>query len=74
MRKPLAIAAALMLAAGPTAAHVTLETATAVVGTTYEAVLRIPRGCGGKATNAVRVRIPEGVVAVKPMPKPGWTI
>ena len=26
------------------------------------------------ATTAVRVQIPEGVIAVKPMPKPGWTL
>ncbi|NGN42682.1 DUF1775 domain-containing protein [Mesorhizobium sp. CGMCC 1.15528] len=74
MNKILSLAAALVLAAGPASAHVTFETATAAVGTTYKAVLRIPHGCGGKATDSVRVRIPEGVVSVKPMPKPGWTI
>ena len=26
------------------------------------------------ATTAIRVRIPEGVIDVKPMPKPGWTL
>ena len=31
-------------------------------------------GCDGKATIAVRVQIPEGVISVKPMPKPGWTL
>lgn len=74
MNKVLSLAAMLMLAAGPAVAHVTLETAAAAVGTAYKAVLRVPHGCDGKATDAVRVRIPEGFVAVKPMPKPGWTI
>ncbi|WP_296736091.1 YcnI family protein [Mesorhizobium sp.] len=55
-------------------AHITLETQEAAVGSTYKAVLRVPHGCAGKATTAVRVQIPEGVISVKPMPKPGWTL
>ena len=55
-------------------AHITLETQEAKVGSTYKAVLRVPHGCDGKATTAVRVQIPEGVIAVKPMPKPGWKL
>jgi uncharacterized protein YcnI len=58
----------------PAFAHVTLETGQAQVGTTYKAVLRVPHGCDGAATTAIRVRIPEGVLDVKPMPKPGWTL
>ncbi|MBB6464962.1 YcnI family protein [Aminobacter anthyllidis] len=55
-------------------AHVSLETKEAAVGSTYKAVLRVPHGCEGKPTNVVRVKIPEGVIAVKPMPKAGWTL
>lgn len=55
-------------------AHVTLEVAQAQVGASYKAVLRVPHGCQGSATTKVRVRIPEGVIGVKPMPKPGWTL
>lgn len=55
-------------------AHVTLEVPGAAQGTTYKAVLRVGHGCDGAATVAVRVQIPEGVIAVKPMPKPGWTL
>ena len=55
-------------------AHVTLETREAPVGSPYKAVLRVPHGCEGAATVALRVRIPEGMIAVKPMPKPGWKI
>lgn len=55
-------------------AHVTLETPEAPVGALYKAVLRVPHGCDGTATTALRVRIPDGMIAVKPMPKPGWKI
>lgn len=56
------------------AAHVTLEKRTAVLDSSYKAVLRIPHGCEGEATHTVRVTVPEGFVNAKPMPKPGWTL
>jgi uncharacterized protein YcnI len=55
-------------------AHITLENQQAAVGASYKAVLRVPHGCDGSATVAVRVRIPDGFIAVKPMPKPGWKL
>lgn len=58
----------------PAAAHITLETREAPVGAGYKAVLRVPHGCEGTATTSVRVRIPDGVIRAKPMPKPGWTL
>jgi uncharacterized protein YcnI len=60
--------------AWPAAAHVTLETAQASVGAGYKAVLRVGHGCEGSPTTAIRVRIPDGIIAVKPMPKPGWKL
>jgi uncharacterized protein YcnI len=36
--------------------------------------LRVPHGCGESATVRIRVQIPEGVISVKPMVKPGWRI
>jgi uncharacterized protein YcnI len=74
MLKRLIAAAAALGLAGPAFAHVTLETGEAPVGSTYKAVLRVPHGCEGKPTIAVRVQIPEGMIGVKPMPKPGWTL
>lgn len=65
---------ALLAASAPAFAHVTLETQEAPVGGAYKAVFRVPHGCEGSATVKVRVQIPEGVIAVKPMPKPGWTL
>jgi uncharacterized protein YcnI len=67
-------AAGALLCVGIASAHVTLETRQAPVGTSYKAVLRVPHGCDGSATTALRVRIPAGIVAVKPMPKPGWKL
>jgi uncharacterized protein YcnI len=67
-------AALLCLLAFPALAHVTLEVQEAPVNSTYKAVLRVPHGCEGAATLKVRVRVPEGVIAVKPMPKAGWTL
>jgi uncharacterized protein YcnI len=68
------LAAALVALAAPAFAHVTLEAGEAPVGSTYKAVLRVPHGCGGEATLTLRVQIPEGMFAVKPMPKAGWTL
>jgi periplasmic copper chaperone A len=67
-------AAALLMATWPAHAHVTLEGKQAAVGSFYKAVFAVPHGCAGSATTKIRVQIPEGVIAVKPMVKPGWTI
>ena len=66
-----ALAAVLPAFAG---AHMTMETDEAADGSYWKAVLRVPHGCDGQATEAVEVTIPEGLIAVKPMPKPGWTL
>lgn len=58
----------------PAFAHVTLETQKATIGSSYKAVLRVPHGCGTEATHTVRVQVPEGFFAVKPMPKAGWDL
>jgi uncharacterized protein YcnI len=55
-------------------AHATLEKPAAAVGGGYKAVIRVPHGCAGSPTLKVRVQVPEGVIAVKPQPKAGWTI
>ncbi|CAM5386718.1 hypothetical protein MAUB1S_06594 [Mycolicibacterium aubagnense] len=70
------IVAGLFIGAGAGAAfaHVSLETQEAPVDSTYKAIFRVPHGCDGKATTAVRVKIPEGVIDVKPMPKAGWKL
>ncbi len=75
LRSSAALAAVVFLSATYGAsAHVTLETQQAVAGSTYKAVIRVSHGCDGSATTRIRVRIPEGVIAVKPQPKPGWEL
>jgi uncharacterized protein YcnI len=67
-------ATGVLLGVSAAAAHVTLETQQAPVGSGYKAVMRVPHGCEGSATTAIRIRIPAGMIGVKPMPKPGWTL
>lgn len=71
-----AAAAAVMLAvlASPAFAHITLETPEAPLGTGYKAVLRVPHGCDGAATTAITLKVPEGFISAKPMPKAGWKL
>lgn len=64
----------LALSSGIAFAHVTLETGEAVAGSAYKAVLRVPHGCDGSATVRIAVKIPEGMIAVKPMPHAGWKL
>ena len=68
------IVAGATLAALPAGAHVTLENRQATPASYYKAVFAVPHGCAGSPTVKIRVQIPEGVIAVKPMPKPGWSI
>jgi periplasmic copper chaperone A len=67
-------AAVATLAASSASAHVTLENRQATIGAGYKAVFAVPHGCAGSATTKIRVQIPEGVIAVKPMPKAGWNV
>lgn len=55
-------------------AHVTLERKSAVPDTPYRGVLQINHGCRGAATTAVSVTVPDGVIGVRPVPKPGWSL
>jgi periplasmic copper chaperone A len=68
------VAAASLALASPAFAHATFENPRATPNSTYKAVVRIGHGCKGQPTLKVRVQIPEGVIAVKPMPKAGWTL
>jgi uncharacterized protein YcnI/copper(I)-binding protein len=70
--RSLFVVAALVPAAA--SAHVAFDNPQARANATYKAVLQVPHGCGEQPTVKIRIQIPEGVVAVKPMPKPGWTL
>jgi uncharacterized protein YcnI len=70
----LGAAVSLSLLATSALAHSTLEVQEAPIKSTYKGVIRVGHGCDGAATLKVRVRIPESVIAVKPMPKSNWTV
>jgi uncharacterized protein YcnI len=69
-----AVAVAMLAVTSSATAHVVLEKKEAPAASTYEAVLQVGHGCEGSPTTSIRVQIPEGVIAVKPMPKPGWEL
>ena len=68
------VAVAVLCVMGLAQAHVVLESKQAPASSTYKAVLQVGHGCEGSPTKSIRVQIPEGVIAVKPMPKPGWEL
>lgn len=77
MMKPHSLAMALsvtLLSVASAAAHVVLERSETPVGKPYKAVFKVTHGCEGSPTVKVIINFPEGVIAVKPMPKPGWQI
>ncbi|WP_244457978.1 YcnI family protein [Roseomonas fluvialis] len=73
-RSALILAIALALPTLPAAAHVSIDPAQAAPHAYVRAALRVPHGCGDAATTRITVRLPEGVTAARPMPKPGWTL
>ena len=72
---PVLFASALILAASGSAyAHVTANPNEAPADSYFRTALRVGHGCAGSPTIAVRVKIPDGVMAAKPQVKPGWSI
>jgi periplasmic copper chaperone A len=55
-------------------AHATLETSEASANSSYKGVVRIAHGCAGSPTISIKIKIPEGMIGVKPMPKQGWAL
>ncbi len=62
------------LAASNAFAHASLVAREAPAENYYVAQMQIPHGCDGQATNAVSIKLPEGFISAKPMPKAGWTL
>jgi uncharacterized protein YcnI/copper(I)-binding protein len=71
---PALATAALVLSTSLSFAHATIAPTQASNGSAVRAVITIPHGCDGKPTTALSVKIPEGFVAAKPMPKAGWQL
>jgi uncharacterized protein YcnI len=74
VRNFLALAAVLLAFAGVAQAHVTANPDEGVAGRYFQTSFRVSHGCGESPTVAVRVKIPEGVIQVKPQVKSGWTV
>ncbi|WP_027486437.1 DUF1775 domain-containing protein [Allorhizobium undicola] len=79
MRKPSIANAALLglsvaLFASEASAHATFANGEVKAESYVSAVLQVPHGCDGKATTEVQVTLPEGFIAAKPQPKPGWDL
>ncbi|MBC2773857.1 DUF1775 domain-containing protein [Rhizobium sp. AQ_MP] len=76
MTTRLILATALATLASTTAvfAHATFANQPAKIGSYVAATLQVPHGCDGKATNEVQIKLPEGFISAKPMPKPGWEV
>ncbi|MGV8841228.1 MAG: YcnI family copper-binding membrane protein [Bauldia sp.] len=55
-------------------AHVGVTPAEVPAGQATLVGFGIGHGCDGAPTTAIRMRIPEGVIAVQPVAKPGWDI
>ncbi|WP_438748202.1 DUF1775 domain-containing protein [Pararhizobium sp. O133] len=73
--KTILLAVAFSLAGTAAAyAHASFEQDTVASESNFKAILQIPHGCDGKATNEVQVKLPEGFVFAKPQPKAGWEI
>lgn len=68
------LAAVIAASAGTTSAiaHVVADPALAQPGSYFRTALRVPHGCAGQPTTAIRVTIPDGIVSVTPQAKPGW--
>lgn len=58
----------------PALAHVTAEPAMAQPGSYFRTALRVPHGCNGQPTTAIRIAIPDSIVSAKAQAKPGWQV
>ena len=75
MKSIFGLATALVLGTASMAlAHAGLVETEVKQATASRFTLYIPHGCGAEASLRVRVRIPTGIVSVKPMPKAGWDL
>ena len=70
----LGLAAAISLIPAAAGAHAVLERKEAAAGSYFKVVVAVAHGCEGSPTLRMRVRIPSGIMTVKPQPKPGWEL
>jgi len=68
------LAVSLLTGQSAARAHIVLTEANAPAGAYHLVTIRVPHGCAGSPTLALRVTLPEEVITAKPMAKPGWRI
>lgn len=57
----------------PAFAHVTANPDNGTAGKYFETKFRVSHGCDGSDTVSVSVKLPKGIVSLKPQAKAGWT-
>ena len=62
------------MASNPAYAHISLDTPEAPALAYVRLAVRVLHGCEGAATVGLRMQLPDGVIAAKPMPKPNWEL
>lgn len=56
-------------------AHISFIDAMPLIqGKSFKATFAIPHGCEGSTTTKITIKIPEGIISAKPMPKANWTL
>jgi uncharacterized protein YcnI len=63
-----------MAACNAALAHVTVQPKDAPADSYAHLVFTVPHGCNGSATTALRIKLPDGILSVKPQMKPGWQV
>ncbi len=62
------------LTSWPASAHITVQPRETPADSYVQLTFSVPHGCGGSATVAVRVKLPDGILSAKPQMKPGWKV
>jgi len=68
------VSAALVLLPASADAFVSLKSKQAPAGADYTATFTVEHGCAGSPTVRLRIRMPDGVSAVKPLDAAGWKV
>ena len=65
---------ALCLLSSPALAHVTANPDNGQAGQYFKTDFRISHGCDGSDTVSVSIKLPKGIVSLKPQNKASWTV
>jgi periplasmic copper chaperone A len=69
-----AAGAAVLLTAGPAAAHVTISPTEGAAGSSTVLTASVPHGCDGSPTTKVAIQMPEQILSVTPTRNPLWEV